>query len=118
MGVVKADDLRRSQNQEELLEERERVLAKEFLESSAQLLDSQFLKHLPPSMATIPVPKKDKKQERVFFEVLENNLEDMTVPNLQTKNDLYVVPLTKGSKHMAPFSSVEEYLDKGQIRLL
>ncbi|KAE9547967.1 hypothetical protein FO519_008819 [Halicephalobus sp. NKZ332] len=118
MGILKEDDSKRSQGKEELLEERERAFAKEFLESSAQLLESQFLKHLPPSMATIPVPKKDRKQERVFFEVLESNLEDMTVPNLQTKSDLYVVPLTKGSKHMAPFNSVEEYLDKGQIRLL
>uniref|UniRef100_A0AC34QNP9 DNA replication complex GINS protein SLD5 n=2 Tax=Panagrolaimus sp. JU765 TaxID=591449 RepID=A0AC34QNP9_9BILA len=111
-------DQMQSQKQTPLLSDKERTFAKEFFESSADLMRSEFLKYLPANMCKIPVLQNDDHKKRVFFEVLKSDLEDMTVPNLQTKDDLYSVPLTKGSKHLAPFSSISDYLEKGDVKLL
>lgn len=117
MTVLKEDDTRRSQNQDELLEDRERAFAQVYFDNTANLLKEEFFQHLPPSMTKIPVPANKKKSERVFFEVLEDNL-TMTVPNLMSVNEAYSVPLSKGSIHMAPFESIEDLLEKAQVQLI
>uniref|UniRef100_A0AC35F1F1 DNA replication complex GINS protein SLD5 n=1 Tax=Panagrolaimus sp. PS1159 TaxID=55785 RepID=A0AC35F1F1_9BILA len=107
-----------SASTEELLEEKEIEFAEKFFESSRKLLLDQFLGTLVPSLQKIPRIKDPNSTARVFFEVLIDSCESITVPKLKEKDLEMIVELKKGDRVLAPFKSVEELLEKGHIKLL
>uniref|UniRef100_A0A914R9G9 DNA replication complex GINS protein SLD5 n=1 Tax=Panagrolaimus davidi TaxID=227884 RepID=A0A914R9G9_9BILA len=107
-----------SASTEELLEEKEIEFAEKFFESSRKLLLDQFLGTLVPSLQKIPRIKDPNSTARVFFEVLIDGCESITVPRLKEKDLEMIVELKKGDRVLAPFKSVEELLEKGHIKLL
>jgi len=45
-------------------------------------------------------------------------LEDVPVPDMSDPNAEVIIQLEKGSRHLIPFHSVEELLNRGDVALL
>ncbi|KAL3117244.1 hypothetical protein niasHT_007647 [Heterodera trifolii] len=102
-----------------LLEAREVQFAQQLLSANNTLLRDAFLAHLPASMQHVPVPHSlSAHSQRVFVEVLKDNLDRIPVPSLNDPNADLLVTLDKGTRHMLPFHCVEELLELGHVRLL
>uniref|UniRef100_A0AC34GYV3 DNA replication complex GINS protein SLD5 n=1 Tax=Panagrolaimus sp. ES5 TaxID=591445 RepID=A0AC34GYV3_9BILA len=107
-----------STSTEELLEEKEGEFAEKYFESTRKLLLDEFLNEFAAGLQKIPRIKEQNSTARVFFEVLVDNCESITVPKLKDKELEFIVPLAKGDRFLAPFKCVEELLEKGHIKLL
>uniref|UniRef100_A0A7E4VU95 DNA replication complex GINS protein SLD5 n=1 Tax=Panagrellus redivivus TaxID=6233 RepID=A0A7E4VU95_PANRE len=112
------DDNRAKKDEERLLSPAEREFAEKYYDASVGLLKAEFHDPLPGVFHKVPVPKAEYGETRVFFEVLEDGVDNMVVPHMQDPLSEVVVALNKGSRHFAPFASVEEFLERGLIRLL
>uniref|UniRef100_A0A914GTS3 DNA replication complex GINS protein SLD5 n=1 Tax=Globodera rostochiensis TaxID=31243 RepID=A0A914GTS3_GLORO len=110
---------KRVPEQPALLEAREVQFAQRLLHANGALLRDTFLSLLPASMQHVPVPLTvSSGSQRVFVEVLKDNLDRVSVPSMADPNSDLLVSLDKGTRHMLPFHCVEELLDQGHVRLL
>ncbi|WKY10265.1 hypothetical protein Q1695_002538 [Nippostrongylus brasiliensis] len=101
-----------------LLSDQEKKFAEKYATLEAQLMGKACLGHLQPSFHKIPVPAADLECERVYAEVLEDNVESAIVPDYQDKTAEVVVELEKGTVHLLPFLSIQQQVEQGKIRLL
>ncbi|KAJ1345840.1 hypothetical protein KIN20_000463 [Parelaphostrongylus tenuis] len=101
-----------------LLSDQEKLFAERYAKAEAQLMGKICLGHLQPSFHKIPVPVADLECERVYAEVLEDNVESAIVPDYQDKTAEIVVELEKGTVHLLPYQSVQQQVEQGRVRLL
>ncbi|KHN77399.1 DNA replication complex GINS protein SLD5 [Toxocara canis] len=114
-----AEDMkRRGEGKEELLSEQERIFAEKYVRSQSSLLTKCALNRLPPALQRVPHSKMDLSHERVFLGVVEENVEDVSVPDMSDPLSELIVQLDNNSSHLMPYENVVQHLCNGQIRLL
>ncbi|CAI4222686.1 unnamed protein product [Auanema sp. JU1783] len=102
----------------ELLAPQELEFAKRYAESEGILLGNTFLGRLPPALRKIAVSELDTEFDRVFAEVMVDDVEQVVVPDYQDPTSDVLVGLEKDSVHLIAFNSVQNQIERGQVRLL
>uniref|UniRef100_F1LCS8 DNA replication complex GINS protein SLD5 n=1 Tax=Ascaris suum TaxID=6253 RepID=F1LCS8_ASCSU len=112
------DNARRRDGKGELLSEQERIFAEKYARSQSTLQMKCALSRLPPALQRLPLTKVDVSRERVFIDVVEDDVQDVSVPDMTDPLSELIIHLDKGSTHLIPYQSVAEHLSNDKIRLL
>ncbi|CAB3397404.1 unnamed protein product [Caenorhabditis bovis] len=117
-SVIEEHQKRLEEGQPELLSESELKFAKEYADAEAQLFGKTVLGFMPAALQKIPVPMDDLSTEFSFIRVLEDNVENVSVPDWSDPNSEVILEMTKNSIHLIPFSSIRHLVEEGKIELL
>ncbi|VDK48119.1 unnamed protein product [Anisakis simplex] len=115
---LQEDTRKRINDREELLSDEERKFAEKYIQSTSQLLMNCVLGRLPEPLQQIPNPERDLSGDRVFVRVLEDDLEDVTIPDKADPNSESVNQLDKDSIYIVPYESIASHLANDKVRLL
>ncbi|KAH7730387.1 hypothetical protein AAVH_01435 [Aphelenchoides avenae] len=124
VNILREHIERRAGGKTELLSEHEEKYAGALHNAQCKLLNDSFLNSLPDNQRAVPVVseasnKKKLGRQRVFVEVLEDGVNEVSMPDMADPlAPPIVLDLEKDSRHFVPLKSVEEYIENGKIRLI